>query len=208
VLEQVVERAGSTSAQNRSGEGSQRGARPPGPPSHVPVRSMALGVHGRCGVPELPGKRSGGLCEEGGVPHTPDRPVDIASLFPELAGQERPTVRLHPRRGRPGPWDSSIGGPLLWPAAEPWPRCDAPDRHIIDAPIGTGVVGHTITRLTRDPRRITAPMVAVAQLFARDVPGLPVPPGRRRVPAAVVPNVVPRARLRAADPGALAECSA
>jgi hypothetical protein len=119
---------------------------------------------------------SGGLCEEGDVPHTPDRPVHIAGLFPELAGQERPTVRLHPRRGRPGPQDSSIGGPLLWPAAEPWPRCDAPDRHIIFAPIGTGEVGRTIKRPIRDPRRIAAPMVAVAQLFARDVPGLPVPP--------------------------------
>src|SRR6266542_5356237 len=33
---------------------------------------------------------------------TPPRPVDIAAEFPELAGQERPALRLHPRRGRPG----------------------------------------------------------------------------------------------------------
>jgi hypothetical protein len=89
---------------------------------------------------------------------TPPRPVDIAAVFPELAGRERPTVRLHPRCGRPGPWDSSVGGPLLWPAAEPWPRCDAPDRH----------------ETLADP---ATPMVAVAQLFARDVAALPWPAG-------------------------------
>jgi hypothetical protein len=107
---------------------------------------------------------------------TPPRPVDVAAVFPELAGQERPTVRLHPRRGRPGPRGSSVGGPLLWPAAEPWPRCDAGDRHAIIAPIGADD-GRTIRALVRDPRRPATPMVAVAQLFARDVAGLPCPPG-------------------------------
>jgi hypothetical protein len=87
------------------------------------------------------------------MPHTPHRPVDVAALFRELAGQERTTVRLHPRPGRVGPQDSSIGGPLLWPDTEPWPQCDYP--------------GHATI----------PPMVAVAQLYARDVPGLPVPPG-------------------------------
>lgn len=85
--------------------------------------------------------------------HTPDRPVDVAGLFSELAGQERTAVRLHPRPGLPSPQESSIGGPLLWPATEPWPHCDHP--------------GHATS----------PPMVAVAQLYARDVPGLPAPPG-------------------------------
>lgn len=88
---------------------------------------------------------------------TPPRPVDIAAEFPELAGQEHPTVRLHPRPGRPSPQDSSVGGPLLWPAAEPWPRCDAADRHRIIAPIGAGPVGRTIKRLTTDPRHPATP---------------------------------------------------
>jgi hypothetical protein len=43
------------------------------------------------------------------VPHTPDRPVDIASLFSELAGQERTTVRLHPRPGLPSRTARSAG---------------------------------------------------------------------------------------------------
>jgi hypothetical protein len=108
---------------------------------------------------------------------TPPRPVDVAAVFPELAGQERPTVRLHPRRGRPDPRASSVGGPLLWPAAEPWPRCDGADRHAIIAPIGAGAVGRTIRMLRSDPRHPATPMVAVAQLFARDVAALPCPSG-------------------------------
>jgi hypothetical protein len=54
---------------------------------------------------------------------TPPRPHDVAGRFPELAAYAKPAVRLHPRQGEPGVHDSSIGGPLLWPAAEPWPTC-------------------------------------------------------------------------------------
>jgi hypothetical protein len=56
---------------------------------------------------------------------TPPRPVDVARVFPELVPLARETTRLHPRVGRPGVHESSIGGPLLWPADEPWPTCDA-----------------------------------------------------------------------------------
>jgi hypothetical protein len=49
---------------------------------------------------------------------TPTRLVDIAALFPELVGQERPAVRLYPRPGRPSPRDNSVSGPLLCPAAD------------------------------------------------------------------------------------------
>ena len=109
---------------------------------------------------------------------TPPRPVDVAAEFPELAGQERPMVRLHPRRGQPGPRDSSVGGPLLWPAAEPWPRCDAADRHATFAPIGTvDLDGRALHGLARDPRHPATPVVAVAQLLTSDVAGLPCPPG-------------------------------
>ncbi|MEV2226895.1 hypothetical protein AB0E01_44760 [Nocardia vinacea] len=54
---------------------------------------------------------------------TPPRPVDIASVFPELAPLARQAVRLHPRPGQPTVHESSIGGPLLWPADEQWPFC-------------------------------------------------------------------------------------
>jgi hypothetical protein len=54
---------------------------------------------------------------------SPPRPVDIAAVFPELLAYSRTTTRLHPRPGAPGRADSSVGGPLLWPAGEPWPAC-------------------------------------------------------------------------------------
>ncbi|WP_280429509.1 hypothetical protein [Nocardia brasiliensis] len=41
---------------------------------------------------------------------TPPRPVDVEAVFPE---HRREAVRLHPRSGRPGSRDSSLGGPLL-----------------------------------------------------------------------------------------------
>ncbi|MFG2405192.1 hypothetical protein ACGFR8_12835 [Streptomyces brevispora] len=58
---------------------------------------------------------------------TPSRPIDIERVFPDLAVFRRTTTRLHPRPGAPGPHDSSVGGPLLWPADEPWPVCT--ERH-------------------------------------------------------------------------------
>lgn len=84
-------------------------------------------------------------------------------------------------RGRPGPRDSSIGGPVLWPATEPWPRCDAGDRHltkVYDPDAGwPGRRRRGGFRVATDPRHIAAPMVGVAQLFAGDVQGLPCPAG-------------------------------
>ncbi|MFB8404484.1 hypothetical protein [Streptomyces sp. NPDC055912] len=54
---------------------------------------------------------------------TPPRPVDVTAVFPELAPLARAAIRLHPRAGEPSVLDSSVGGPLLWPADEPWPHC-------------------------------------------------------------------------------------
>jgi hypothetical protein len=56
------------------------------------------------------------------------RPVDIAQVFPELRSLAKSATRLHPRRGEPQVRDSSIGGPLLWPADEAWPACRLPRR--------------------------------------------------------------------------------
>jgi len=47
---------------------------------------------------------------------TPPRSVDIAAVFSELREHPAPATRLHPRSAAPGFEDSSIGGPLLWPA--------------------------------------------------------------------------------------------
>ncbi len=59
---------------------------------------------------------------------TPPRPVEVTAVFPELAPLARPAIRLHPRPGSPSVGDSSVGGPLLWPAGEPWPHCE--DAHL------------------------------------------------------------------------------
>ncbi|MFD5435083.1 DUF1963 domain-containing protein [Kitasatospora sp. NPDC127067] len=73
---------------------------------------------------------------------TPPRPLNVEELFPEVAPFRREAVRLHPRRGEPTCRDSSVGGPLLWPASEPWPEC---------------------------PEHPGSPMVAVVQIHRRDV---------------------------------------
>ncbi|MCX5174245.1 hypothetical protein [Streptomyces virginiae] len=89
-------------------------------------------------------------------------PFDVESVFPELAGTARTTTLLYPRAGQPGPGDSSIGGPLLWPADEPWPTCAEPDHYKpLDAPVGPAPVA----------------MVPVLQLYAEDVPDLVFPAG-------------------------------
>lgn len=54
---------------------------------------------------------------------TPPRPLDIAEVFPELREHSITASRLHPRPGAPTVADSSVGGPLLWPAGEAWPVC-------------------------------------------------------------------------------------
>ncbi|MER6731167.1 DUF1963 domain-containing protein [Streptomyces puniciscabiei] len=83
--------------------------------------------------------------------------VEPARDFPELLPHARPAVRLHPRRGTPGPRDSHIGGPLWWPAAEPWPECA--DHKDVNG------------------RPYTERMVAVAQLTAADFPEIRFPDG-------------------------------
>ncbi|MFE5518049.1 hypothetical protein ACFQ9Q_10035 [Streptomyces virginiae] len=89
-------------------------------------------------------------------------PFDVEAVFPELTGTAREVTLLYPRAGRPGPADSSIGGPLLWPADEPWPMCAEPYHYKpLSAPVGPEPVA----------------MVPVVQLYARDVPGLVFPAG-------------------------------
>ncbi|MDQ0407149.1 hypothetical protein OIE75_31385 [Streptomyces sp. NBC_01723] len=129
---------------------------------------------------------------------TPPRPFDVTALFPQLAPLARTATRLHPRAGSPSRHDSSVGGPLLWPADEPWPYCDGP--HEWD-----GVNEPTSPEDVRVQRRINeaaasgytpeeravleriragrpwpegpVAMLPVAQLYVRDVPLLR-PPGR------------------------------
>jgi hypothetical protein len=62
---------------------------------------------------------------------TPPRPVDITEYFPELSEHSATATRLHPRPGMPTIAESSVGGPLLWPADGPWPVCTDGDAHYI-----------------------------------------------------------------------------
>ncbi|GAA2476929.1 hypothetical protein [Winogradskya humida] len=82
--------------------------------------------------------------------------------IPALEPYARTTVRLNPRPGHPVADQSSMGGPLLWPADEPWPACDGP-------------LGED--HYDNSPGEAEAPLVPVLQLLAGDVPELPFPDG-------------------------------
>lgn len=103
------------------------------------------------------------------------------------------TTRLHPRPGTPTAADSSVGGPLLWPADEPWPFCQDGDKHYVhqlhtpatvrrDREIQAAARGRNLTTAERDemsgwdfsePHELVAqpiPLIPVAQLHRRDIP--------------------------------------
>ncbi|GHH57731.1 hypothetical protein [Streptomyces candidus] len=135
---------------------------------------------------------------------TPPRPFDITALFPQLAPLARTATRLHPRPGSPTVHDSSVGGPLLWPADEPWPYCDEPHDSraapVVHSPDDVRILRHdraaAAERRRLDPEapqwtpeeRATwerladrpwfdgpIPLLPVVQLYARDAP-FPRPP--------------------------------
>jgi hypothetical protein len=131
---------------------------------------------------------------------TPPRRFDVEALFPGIERFARPAVRLHPRLGSPGIHDSSVGGPLLWPSAEQWPTCsekheeyslhdlaEVREWRAILAEVEAQGTGHTEAQSARmrelcDDLPLSSvstpvPLMPVAQLYARDIPGLPRPEG-------------------------------
>ncbi|MFD7434846.1 hypothetical protein [Streptomyces sp. NPDC059861] len=94
--------------------------------------------------------------------------TDLRTLIPEYAGLARGTTLLNPEPGDPGERESSLGGPLLWPADEPWPYCAQEDHWTY----GSDWRNHT------EIVPGAVPMVPILQLFARDVPGLEFPEGK------------------------------
>lgn len=138
---------------------------------------------------------------------TPPRPLDMAVEFPELAGLARTATRLHPCPGAPTVHDSSVGGPLLWPADEPWPEYESP--YPPYGPLTTLADIHTLRAVLTQawsrpqrPRenllteaeqevvdRIHAghatellpagplPLIPLAQFYARDMQGFSFPEG-------------------------------
>ncbi|WP_344570963.1 hypothetical protein [Kitasatospora viridis] len=136
---------------------------------------------------------------------TPPRPLDIEALFPELAAYRGTTTRLHPRPGSPNASASSVGGPMLWPANEPWPACGEAHgpgrgwgrrpadvhryREVLSAawareqnPGPTDEERELLGELHREHRLPELsetgplPMIGLAQLYRRDVPDLPAGP--------------------------------
>jgi hypothetical protein len=78
----------------------------------------------------------------------------------------RVAVMLNPRPGEPTTADSHVGGPLLWPADEPWPWCEGAAHYTTGDDIPEeAVVG------------VRTPFVGAAQLYRRDFPELPFPDG-------------------------------
>jgi len=136
---------------------------------------------------------------------TPPRPVDIEAEFPELSGYGKVCTRLHPRPGTPKPQESSVGGPFLWPRDEPWPTCRATHprdrgrrvenvhewRRILaeawrrDPDVGPSAEELDILSALEREYHVPGlgvtdpvPLLPVAQVFVRDVPGLAAPAGR------------------------------
>ncbi|MGI5457714.1 hypothetical protein ACQEWB_31985 [Streptomyces sp. CA-249302] len=55
---------------------------------------------------------------------------ELVAALPAFAGYLREAALLQPSAGVPGFGESSVGGPLLWPAGEPWPVCPGP--HLVE----------------------------------------------------------------------------
>ncbi|MFF4877973.1 hypothetical protein [Micromonospora sp. NPDC000668] len=66
---------------------------------------------------------------------TPPLPPEALARYPGLEKLGRTTTRLHPRPGAVTAADSHVGGPLRWPADEPWPTCDVPHMVHEEVPI-------------------------------------------------------------------------
>ena len=82
---------------------------------------------------------------------------------PGLNELVRTAVRLHPTPGTPGTDDSHFGGPLLWPAGEPWPACPVTRPADPDASDDDWSDGHPLDQ--------SLPlMAAVAQFYRDDFP--------------------------------------
>ncbi|MGA5068299.1 hypothetical protein ACPB9E_31755 [Streptomyces exfoliatus] len=131
---------------------------------------------------------------------TPPRPVDVEAVFPALSAHRRTATRLHPRRGVAKADESSLAGPLWWPADEPWPVCTAvhpkaKGHRLNDVRLERRILAEARGReLSDEERRILGavtpgrhapdlrdedplPLLAVAQLYTRDIPDLVGPEG-------------------------------
>ncbi|WP_342449978.1 hypothetical protein [Streptomyces xanthophaeus] len=110
----------------------------------------------------------------------------MEAVFPDLAARRGRTTRLHPRPGQPGVRESHIGGPMLWPADEPWPVCQEPHQPETKGyepdEIRSARAAGVWPRSQPWPRAGTpgeggpVPFLGLAQFFRRDVPALAAGP--------------------------------
>ncbi|MFD5871974.1 hypothetical protein [Streptomyces sp. NPDC060322] len=117
---------------------------------------------------------------------TPARPISVEAVFPELTAYRGRVTRLHPRPGLPGARDSHVGGPMLWPYDDPWPVCHeqhqretegyAPDEILTARASGVWPPSRPWPAGAAPGTDGQVPFEGLAQLFCRDVPGLPPGP--------------------------------
>ncbi|MER6523399.1 MULTISPECIES: hypothetical protein [unclassified Streptomyces] len=117
---------------------------------------------------------------------TPTRPAHVEAVFPELAAYRGRTTRLHPRPGRPGMHESHVGGPMLWPAGEPWPVCQEPHQPETEGYVPDDVRSARAAGVWPRSRPWpgsgapgedgSVPFVGLAQFFRRDIPALAAGP--------------------------------
>ncbi len=99
---------------------------------------------------------------------TPAPGYDVPALFPGIERCSATATRLHPRRGTPDRRASHLGGPLWWPADEPWPACAA--EHLV--PVELAVPAAVRARLDRaDPARGWSGYEAAIAELASEIPG-------------------------------------
>ncbi|MET7998415.1 hypothetical protein ABZU76_46860 [Amycolatopsis sp. NPDC005232] len=96
--------------------------------------------------------------------------MNLPTEFSALIEHARTAVRLHPVHGEPAVGESHLGGPLLWPASEPWPTCPVTWPAKPEATDDGWTGGHP------DDEPVPA-MVGAAQFYRRDFPELPFPDG-------------------------------
>ncbi|MFC9827760.1 hypothetical protein ACFVI5_10235 [Streptomyces albogriseolus] len=125
---------------------------------------------------------------------TPERPVDIEAVIPDLSEHRGVATRLHPRPGTTTPERSSVGGPFLWPSDEPWPQCREPHKRRFGERLsevrltrkllaaGPTEEEYELLRTFRRGRHAPwltdtdpIPLLPVVQLRTQDVPGLSLP---------------------------------
>ncbi len=131
----------------------------------------------------------------------------VPALFPGIEEYAATATRLHPRGGCPDPGGSHVGGPLRWPAGEPWPTCDADHVVATEVPIPAPLLRRLERLRAADPARRWPGYQAVLAELASQGPGF-VGISRRGGGSALYqvsrPQPVPSplvavAQLRAAD---------